>query len=261
MAKEQQGSFARVWGRAQSGELGEANINISQVMQIINERLVRIVYQPIVDLKTRKIYGYEALARSLTPKFKGPEDLFATAVQERCVGELGRMLRALALDGCTEYPLFLNVNPNEFNQGFLVQPDDPVFWHELPIYMEITESVPLSHFALCSHVIGELRSKGVRIAIDDLGAGFSNLKYISDLEPDIVKVDRELVAGVDKNRRKFRLLHSIVSLCNHMGAAVVAEGIETTEELVAVCATGAQYGQGFLLAYPDTPLPKAEWPM
>jgi len=247
--------LARVFGRGQ-----RAADERSPMAELLSERQVRVVYQPIVDLATHGIFGFEALARSLSPHFDGPLELFSIAVQERRVGELGRMLRAMAVDGCTDTPLFLNVNPNEFDEGWLVQPDDPIFWHDHPVYMEITETVPLSHFALCKHVIGELRAKGVRLAIDDLGAGFSNLKYISDLEPDVVKVDRELVAGIKKGDRAFRLLASLVHLCTQMGAVVVAEGIETHEELAAVCDAGVQLGQGFLLAYPDSPPPTNCWP-
>ena len=254
MENVRQSVLSRMLGRARS-----ANSD-SSFDTVLHEQQVRIVYQPIVDLRTHAVFAYEGLARSLSPRFDGPVPLFEAAVQAKRVGELGRLLRAMAVDGCTEYPLFLNVNPNEFDEGWLVQPNDPLFWHDHPVYMEITESVPLSHFALCTHVIGEIRTKGVRLAIDDLGAGFSNLKYISELEPEIVKIDRELIAGVTMSSRKYRLLDSIVHLCKEMGAEVVAEGIETCEELDAVCATGARYGQGFLLAYPDTPPPKSVWP-
>lgn len=247
--------LARVFGRG-----SPSSVTPSAIATVLQERQMRIVYQPIVDLATRQVFGYEGLARSLSSHFDGPGSLFAAAIAERRVGELGRILRAMAVDGCTTHPLFLNVNPNEFDEPYLVQPDDPVFWHEHPVYMEITESVPLSHFALCKSVLTELRAKGVKLAIDDLGAGFSNLKYISDLEPAIVKVDRDLVAGMTREGRQFQLLESIVSLCEQMGAEVVAEGIETREELDAVCAAGVHFGQGFLLAYPDSPPPPVVWP-
>ncbi len=227
---------------------------------LMNERLVRVVFQPIVDLNTHEIFAYEALGRSLSPRFDGPVALFEAAVRLRRAGELGRLLRMMAVDGCTTHPLFVNINPNEFDEGWLVQPDDPIFWHEHQLYLEITESVPLSHFALCKQVLGELRSKGVLLAVDDLGAGFSNLKYISDLEPHVVKIDRELIADVGKNARQYRLLESVVRLCTRMGAAVVAEGIETREELQAACDAGAKYGQGFLLGMPEIPPGKSNWP-
>jgi len=247
-----QGFISRVLGRSPKG--------VSSFDEVITNRLVRVVYQPIVELSSRQVLGYEALARSLTPLYDGPVALFNAAVQAGKCGELGRLLRMMSVDGCTEFPLFINVNPNEFAHRWLVQPDDPLFWHEHPVFMEITESVPLNHFALCQSVIAEIRSKGVRLAIDDLGAGFSNLKYISDLAPDIVKVDRELVAGLVCDGRQHQLLKSIVRLCEQMGAAVVAEGIETQDEFHAVRDAGVQYGQGYLFARPDFPPPKPVWP-
>ena len=235
--------------------------SLTPLGMVLKDLLVRIVYQPIVDLRTRKIFGYEALARSTSPSFDEPQQLFTAAVKERRCGELGRLLRMMAVDGCTGWPLFMNVNPNEFDEPYLVQPDDPIFWHDHSVYIEITESVPLSHFALCRSVLAEIRAKGVRLAIDDLGAGFSNLKYISDLEPDVVKVDRELIAGMRRGDRQYRLVQSVVRLCEEMGASVVAEGIETVDELAAACEAGAHYGQGFLLARPAFPLPTFVWPL
>ncbi|MEZ4271750.1 MAG: EAL domain-containing protein, partial [Myxococcota bacterium] len=90
---------------------------------------------------------------------------------------------------------------------------------------------------------------------------YSNLKYISDLEPEIVKIDRELIAGVRPGTRQYTLMCSIVRLCEDMGAKVVAEGIETIDEFKAVLDSGAHYGQGFLLARPGFPPPKVKWPI
>ena len=128
------------------------------------------------------------------------------------------------------------------------------------MFLEITEAVPLSHFRLCQNVLHEVRGRGVYLVVDDLGAGYSNLKYIADLHPRIVKLDRGLIAGLALHSRLFRLVKSIVVLCKDLGAQVVAEGIETLQELEAVREAGAQYAQGFLLARPDYPPPKAEWP-
>jgi EAL domain-containing protein (putative c-di-GMP-specific phosphodiesterase class I) len=232
----------------------------SVLARALEERELYQAFQPIVHLATKQIYGYEALARSNNPAFKNPYELFKAAIEEHRVGELGHYLRMVAVDACTEWPLFLNVNPHEFDEGYLVRPDDPIFWHERPVYIEVLESVPLSHFALCRSVLAEARAKGILLAIDDLGAGYSNLKYIADLTPEIVKLDRELIAGVVFNSRQHTLMRSIVQLCHQMGAAVVAEGIETLDELHAVIDTGADYGQGFLFARPALPAPAAPWP-
>jgi len=98
------------------------------------------------------------------------------------------------------------------------------------------------------------------LVIDDLGSGFSNLKRISDLQPQVVKLDMELIAGLDQNRNQRRLVASIVRLCVDMGAVVVAEGIETKDELAAVIDSGAHFGQGYLLARPSHPIPSISWP-
>jgi EAL domain-containing protein (putative c-di-GMP-specific phosphodiesterase class I) len=153
-----------------------------------------VVYQPIVSFSTMKPFAYEALVRSDSPHWINPPKLFDEAIKSRCVGALGRAIRELATTRCTEMPLFLNVHPNEFDESWLVQPDDPIFTHDQPIYLEVTESVPLTHFAYCHSVLREIRGKGVALAVDDLGAGYSNLKYIVDLKPEIVKLDRTLIA-------------------------------------------------------------------
>ncbi len=98
------------------------------------------------------------------------------------------------------------------------------------------------------------------LVVDDLGAGYSNLKIIADLEPKVVKLDRQLVQDLDKKPRQQKLVAFTVSLCNELGAAVVAEGIETRDELKAVVDSGAQYGQGYLLARPAFPMPAVNWP-
>lgn len=219
-----------------------------------------VVYQPVVDLRTRRTFAYEALARTTAPEFKGPLDLFAAAAKHGVTGELGRKLRTLAVDGCPDVPLFLNLNPAELNEGWVVQPDDPIFQHSEDVYLEITEGVPLSHFALCKNMLAEVRGRGVHLVVDDLGAGYSNLKYIADLNPRVVKLDRDLVAGLVIGSRLFKLVTGIVQLCNDLGAKVVAEGIEEVAELEAVIAAGARYGQGYLLARPATPMPAVVWP-
>ena len=232
----------------------------SQFAEMLEDRLARSVFQPLVDLRTREIFAYEALARCSMEVFRSPPVLFDAAVKLGRVGELGRYLRQTAVDACTNYPLFLNVHPHEFNEGWLIQPNDPIFWHGESIYLEITESVPLHYFEQCHSVLAEARSKGVYLAVDDLGAGYSNLKYISDLSPEVVKIDRDLIAGVTIGSRGFRLIKGIVRLCEDMGAKVVAEGIETPTELGAVIEAGAHYGQGYLLARPGLPPPPAVWP-
>jgi EAL domain-containing protein (putative c-di-GMP-specific phosphodiesterase class I) len=230
------------------------------IRRVLDERAVKVVFQPIVDLKTKRIFAYEALVRSLSNDFDSPMSLFAAAVQHQATGELGRIIRQLAVAGCPGHPLFLNIHPAELNEKWVVQPDDPIFQHSDDVYLEITEGVPLSHFRLCQSILREIRGRGVYLVVDDLGAGYSNLRYIADLHPRVVKLDRDLIAGLVKDTRMFKLVSAIVVLCKELDAMVVAEGIETAQELDAVTAAGARFGQGYLLARPAFPPPPIAWP-
>ena len=214
-----------------------------------------IAFQPVVDLSSFRVFGYEGLARSHAADFPTPAQIIPGAIEDSFMGELGRALRQLAVKGCPDYPLFLNIHPAEFDEAWLVRPDDPMSMHLHDIYLEVTETVPISYYRFCHSVLREIRSKGIRLAVDDLGAGYSNLKYIADLAPEIVKLDRQLIAGLTPRTRLHALVTSIVRLCRDLGAKVVAEGIETPDELQAVIETGAHYGQGYFLARPAYPAP------
>jgi EAL domain-containing protein (putative c-di-GMP-specific phosphodiesterase class I) len=220
-----------------------------------------VVFQPIVDLKTGSTFAYEALTRCRWPEFKNPIVLFQHAEAERACGPLGRKIREVAFSRCPDAPLFVNLHPHELSDGWLVRPDDPLFFHDRAVYLEITESAAFSYFGLCAGVLKEICSRGgAYLVVDDLGAGHSNLKRIVDLEPHVVKLDLALIRGIEKSRRQQILVRQVVSLCEELGAKVVAEGIETVEELRAVLDTGAHYGQGYLFAKPAYPIPAAKWP-
>ncbi len=219
-----------------------------------------VVFQPIVRLDDGKLFAYEALVRCRVPGFS-PTILFERALAERSTGRLGRSIREIAVPMCSGVPLFVNLHPSELEEGWLVRPDDPIVSHDHDIYLEITETAPLTHFDLCLSVLREVCSRvGAHLVVDDFGAGYSNLKHISDLEPRVVKLDRNLVEGLDRKRRQQKLVAATVRLCVELGALVVAEGIETPDEYSAVRDCGAQCGQGYLFARPSFPLPQVQWP-
>ncbi|HEV8201185.1 MAG TPA: EAL domain-containing protein [Candidatus Polarisedimenticolia bacterium] len=222
-------------------------------------RELYVAFQPIVNFQRREIFGYEALLRCRSETNTHAVQVIQEAIAAGTWGQMGRELRDMAVRGCPRTALFLNLHPSEFNEGWLVRPDDAMFYHDEPVYLEITESVPLSHFKHCHGVLREIRGRGISLAIDDLGAGYSNLKYIADLNPEVVKVDRQLIANLRSESRTQKLVTALVKLCDSMNAKVVAEGIETPEELSAVIDTGAHYGQGFLFARPAFPAPAVDW--
>jgi EAL domain-containing protein (putative c-di-GMP-specific phosphodiesterase class I) len=229
--------------------------------RLVSPNDLSVVFQPIVNLQDGKLFAYEALVRCGLAALQNPMVLFEHAVQVGCAGRLGRMIREIAVPLSGGKPIFLNVHPQELHEAWIVRPDDPIFSHDNTVYLEVTESMPLTQHELCMNVLGELRARAnIELVVDDLGAGYSNLKRILDLEPKVVKLDRGLIVNLDRSPRQQRLVTGVVRLCMDLGATVVAEGIETDAEFNALRDTGAHYGQGFLFARPAYPMPSVTWP-
>jgi EAL domain-containing protein (putative c-di-GMP-specific phosphodiesterase class I) len=221
-----------------------------------------VLFQPIVSLRTGRTFAVEALTRCRVPGLESPLVLFDHAQQQHACGRLGRTIREVACERVTGKRVFLNLHPHELSARWLVRPDDPLCFHDHEVFLEITESAVLEYYDLCVSVLREVCARtGAHLVIDDLGAGFSNLKRIVDLQPSVVKLDRTLVAGLDRQPRQQVLVTKVVELCTALGARVVAEGIETVDELRAVIDTGAHFGQGYLLARPGWPEPPVSWPL
>ncbi len=224
--------------------------------QMVAPADLSVVFQPIYRFKTNKTFAYEALVRCAVPRFAAPPDLFRQAVSARCAGRLGRVIREIAVPLCGATPVFVNVHPSELNESWLVRPDDPIYSHDAEVFIEVTETVPLTHFDLCLSILREVRSRGgVYLVVDDLGAGYSNLKRIADLEPSVVKLDRALIAETPRFPKRRDLVKAVVRLCHDLDAEVVIEGIETRDECQVAIDSGAEYGQGYYLARPGFPLP------
>jgi EAL domain-containing protein (putative c-di-GMP-specific phosphodiesterase class I) len=223
---------------------------------------IGVVFQPIVDMQTGTTFAHEALVRCKVPEFASPLVLFERAVEESSCGRLGRIIREVAFGTCGDVPLFVNLHPEELSSRWLVRPDDPLCMHSAPVFLEITESAAFTHFDLCRSVLKELcRRTGAILVIDDFGAGYSNLQRLLDLEPAIVKLDLMLIRDLDKYPRKRAVVRHVVNLCKELGARVVAEGIETLDELTCVRDLGVDYAQGYLLARPAMPPPTVVWPL
>jgi EAL domain-containing protein (putative c-di-GMP-specific phosphodiesterase class I) len=118
------------------------------------------------------------------------------------------------------------------------------------LQLEVTESQIMQHRTMALGLLGELRSHGVRLAMDDFGTGYSSLSCLLEFPLDVLKVDRSFVVNAGRGRDFAALLHAVVTLADNLGLKVVAEGIETEEQLVLLQALGCAYGQGFLLAKP-----------
>lgn len=215
-------------------------------------------FQPIVNLHTGETRGYEVLARGLGDDLRDGTELFARAVLEKKTGELGRAIREIAIRECAGRALYVPVHPSELRERFLVQPDDPIFSHDAPVFLQLQQPM-LSGLAM--QVIRELGSRcSISLVLDELGAGPPTLKQVIDLEPAAVKLGAELIAGLDKSRRKQIVVRAVVSMCEQLGAQVIAKGVDCQPELEVARECGVVFAQGFALGEP-TPLPAiSAWP-
>jgi EAL domain-containing protein (putative c-di-GMP-specific phosphodiesterase class I) len=227
----------------------------------LTEAEVGVAFQPIVAIETGLLFAHEALVRCTRPEYKAPPVLFEQAVKEGACGRLGRMIRDAAFRACGDVSLFVNLHPEELSARWLVRPDDPIGFQKRPVYLEITESATMTYFDICKSVLKELCVRtNARLVIDDFGAGYSNLERIVVLEPAVVKLDLSLTRDIHKERRKQIVTRHMISLCKDLGASVVAEGVETLDELKCIRDLGVHYAQGYLLARPACPPPPYVWP-
>jgi PAS domain S-box-containing protein len=225
----------------------------ARVSEAISSGGVRVALQPIVGLPDGQIAGVEALARF--DDGRGPDVWFREA---RVTGqgiELERMTFAMALAHFHDMPegVYLSVNASPE----LVS--DPSFGAELikvhgthlsRLVIEITEHESISDYTAVNEALRPLREMGCRVAVDDAGAGYASLIHVLELLPDIIKIDKELLAGLDRDRARRSLVTALVLLALDLGATVTAEGVETAEELAVLGLLGVDCAQGYFLARP-----------
>jgi EAL domain-containing protein (putative c-di-GMP-specific phosphodiesterase class I) len=227
---------------------------------LVDRDKLSVVFQPIIDMLTGETFAHEVLVRCDVEGMTPPV-LFERAVEKKCTGVLGRVIREIAMAATPGGRLFVNIHPDELSERWLVQPDDPIYASSEEIYLEITESAPMTHYDLCHSVLRDVASRvGVHLAVDDLGAGYSNLLRIAKLEPSVVKLDRSLIMNIHRDQRQRILVTAVVDMCVRLGAEVVAEGIETLDEYFTLLDTGVHYAQGYLFARPAYPPPEVCWP-
>jgi EAL domain-containing protein (putative c-di-GMP-specific phosphodiesterase class I) len=212
---------------------------------------IAIHVQPIVDLTTREPVGFEALARFRSLPLRPPDEWFAeaAALDLGVQLELAAIRRALTLLPALPAPAYLSVNCSQraargLELRALLAP------HATRIVVEITEHEPVDDYEELAHALRPLRDLGVRIAIDDAGAGYASLRHTLALDPDIVKADITLTRDIDTDRAKRALASALISFADEMSMTMVAEGIETEAELKTLRSLGVRFGQGYFLAEP-----------
>lgn len=244
----------------------KAEIRGGELLQdAIARRDIFPVFQPVFDLASGDMIGMEALSRGPRgSEFESGETLFSLAERTELLIPLERVCRQRSLEAAAyaspKQQIFLNLSPaaasdpeflgplfQEQVQSFGIEPDR--------IVLEITERTYAIYEGLFREVLSRFRQQNFRIAVDDVGTGYSNLSSLAEIEPDYLKFDNVFVRGIDRRRVKQDLLEALMSFARKMKTKVIAEGIESKEELKVLQNLGVPYGQGFLLA---RPMPLAE---
>jgi EAL domain-containing protein (putative c-di-GMP-specific phosphodiesterase class I) len=225
----------------------------ARIDRVLSERLLGVALQPIVDLRSRETVAFEALARVSLRPVQGPQRWFDDAAQAGRLLEFELAAAAAALAELALLPdgvkLSLNVSPavaaaEDFDR---LLPADELCRR---IVVEITEHARIDDYDALIPRLGSLRARGVRLAIDDAGAGFASLRHILRLAPDVIKTDITLTRGIATDPAARALTRALISFAGETGAAVVAEGIESESEMLALRELGVSYGQGFHLGRP-----------
>jgi diguanylate cyclase (GGDEF)-like protein len=232
------------------------------VADVIARRLLRPVYQPIVDLKTGRVAGSEGLIRPLPGSgFANPGELFAAAEAAGRTVELDfaclEMVAAGAAAMSEDSILTLNLSPrtleaDDFSAGSLVALVRRVGLDPTRIVLELTEREQIEEMERLRRNVTACRAAGFRLAADDVGAGNAGLRLLSQLQFDIVKIDLSLVQGGEVHESSMSVISALQDLARRWGASVIAEGIETSAQLRVVRALEVGAGQGYLLGRPGS---------
>jgi EAL domain-containing protein (putative c-di-GMP-specific phosphodiesterase class I) len=222
-----------------------------------------MAFQPIVSVKNRKVFAYEALLRTREATFTQPLEMVSAAERLHRTFDLGAHIRRSAAAAYAgddpDCLLFVNLHPPELLDPDLGSPEDSLTPMAHRVVLEVTERVSLESLTDVRSRVAMLREAGYRLAIDDLGAGYAGLTSFASLEPEFVKIDMSLVRGIDENRLKQRLFRSMHQLCRDMGIMIVAEGVETAAERDTLVELGCDLFQGYLFARPAEPFPDVSW--
>jgi len=229
---------------------------------------VDFAFQPIVSPHTGHVFGYEALLRRWEEAgFTSIQALFDTAWDTGNLHSVDMMLRAKAIEKFARFPgakrlkLFYNfdnrvVKTEDYQPGQTAALLSDAGLERDTIFLEISERHDISNAGYLKDILVRYRSQGFKIAIDDYGSGFAQLRALYECEPDIIKIDRFFIDGIDRDRRKELFVTQITAFAHMIAAQVVAEGVETREEFLCCRRLGCDLVQGFFIARPSLDIPE-----
>jgi EAL domain-containing protein (putative c-di-GMP-specific phosphodiesterase class I)/ActR/RegA family two-component response regulator len=244
-------SAGEAWGPA------EDRAGLTQIFDRALQSLW-MAFQPVYSWKRKRIFAYEALLRNDEPSMKNPNDLLSAAERLERVVDVGRIVRdrvAEEVPRCPTQFIFVNLHSHDLLDEHLYDPNTALSKHAQRIVLEVTERASLATVTDIEARVERLRAIGFRIALDDLGAGYSGLSSFATLQPEVVKYDMSLVRGVDSSPTRRKVISSMTALFAEMDMSVVAEGVETEAERDTLVSLGVDLLQGYLLARPGRGFP------
>lgn len=243
--------------------------SLDNLFDIIEHRRLTALFQPIIQMNSGVIIGYEGLIRGPEGSpLHSPVSLFNLARMHNLSVQVEHLCRRVVLERFVELglpgKLFLNISPESLVQRAAKHGETLAYIREIDfdasrVIIELTESGPAYDYALLRKAVLHYRSMGFEIAIDDLGEGFSSLRLWSELRPEYVKIDMHFVQGIQTDPIKLQFVQSIQEIAEKSGTQVIAEGIETQAELLTIRDLGIAFGQGFYIARPQ-PEPPTDIP-
>ena len=231
------------------------------VNRVLADEALEVAFQPVVHLASRRIVGVEALARFSAEPSTSPDVWFARAERVGRGLELELLAVRTALETGRALPEHLNIAVN-VSPAMMMSPTllPALLSSPIPpdrIIIEITEHARVDDYPALLVARAALRRVGIRVAIDDAGSGYSTFRHIVTLAPDIIKIDRTLIQGIDHDDACRAMVGSLVLYALQSGALVVGEGVETVAELDSLARLGVDAVQGYLLGRPT--LRAADW--
>lgn len=230
---------------------------VSLVEDVLARRAITMHYQPIVDLATNGVVGYEALARIDSERRQPPNVWFDDAETVGRLAEFEHLAISTAIAGLdrlepTDF-LAINISPRSATGPIL---DEALGGAPVQrLVLEITEHAAVADYTQLSQSLEPLRARGLRVAIDDVGAGYASMAHVLNLAPEIIKLDRSFTAGIDRHANRQSLVGTMRAFAAQTESVLLAEGIETLDELQTMGSLGVGLGQGYLLGHP---MPLAE---
>lgn len=225
----------------------------SRLQPVIDAGGPQIALQPIVSLHDGTRVGAEALSRFPAEWQMAPDEVFAQAALVHADTALEMLAFRRAADHLEQIEGYLAIN---FSPSTLLEPGCRELLADLPaerVLLELSEHDPVADYPELASALAPLRASGMRLAIDDVGAGYSSLRHILMTEPDVIKLDRSIAAGAAGDEVLATLVGSLVDFAHGCGAVVVAEGIETAADAEVLGSRGVDHGQGWYFGRPGPP--------